>query len=409
MVNKMKILQINAVYNISSTGRIVTELHSALLEKEIDSFVAYSKTNKLDDANLYQIGSLFDTKLHALLSRITGKQGYFSNFATKRLLKYIDSINPDVIHLGNLHGNFINLPMLLNYIAENDIPTVITLHDCWFFTGKCCHYTADNCWKWQTQCDKCPIIEKYNKSWFFDRTQRMFDDKKELFGKINNLAVIGVSDWLTNDAKKAPVFEKAKLIRRIYNWIDLNIFYPRETDELRKELNLSGEFVLMSVSHKWCAEKGLIKVVDLARKMPHIKFVLVGRIVDEIDLPSNIISVGEVKSAEKMAEYYSIADAMLYLSIQETFGKVTAESIASGTPVIGYNSTATPELIGNGCGKVLELDATNDEIAQAIEEIRENGKEKYFSNCVEFAKNNFDKDKLIGDFIDLYKEMIEKK
>lgn len=409
MVNKMKVLQINAVYNISSTGKIVTELHNALIEKGIDSYVAYSKTSKLDDVNLYQIGSLADTKLHALLSRITGKQGYFSSFATKRLLKYIDSINPDVIHFGNLHGNFINLPMLLNYIAEKDIPTVITLHDCWFFTGKCCHYTADGCWKWQTQCDNCPIIEKYNKSWFFDRTRKMFDDKKELFGKINNLAVIGVSDWLTNDAKKAPIFENAKLIKRIYNWIDLNMFYPKETSELRKKLNLSDEFVLISVSHKWCAEKGLIKVVDLARKMPHIKFVLVGRIVDEIDLPSNIISVGEVKSAEKMVEYYSMADAMLSLSVQETFGKMTAESIASGTPVIGYNSTATPELIGNGCGKVVELNATIDEIAQAVEEIRENGKEKYSNTCVEFARDNFDKNKLIGDFIDLYKEMIEKK
>ncbi|MBR5544176.1 MAG: glycosyltransferase, partial [Clostridia bacterium] len=113
--------------------------------------------------------------------------------------------------------------------------------------------------------------------------------------------------------------------------------------------------------------------------------------------------------AEKMVEYYSMADAMLSLSVQETFGKMTAESIASGTPVIGYNSTATPELIGNGCGKVVELNATIDEIAQAVEEIRENGKDKYFNTCVEFARNNFDKNKLISDYIDLYKEMIEKK
>ena len=404
----MKILQINALYGSSSTGRTTMELDVELLNQGHESFVAVPKSTELKE-NIYIVGDKFDWNCHGFLSRLLGTQGYFSKQSTKKLIKHIDNIKPDVIHLRNLHGNFINLPILLNYIAEKDIPTVITLHDCWFFTGKCCHYTADDCWKWQTQCDNCPIIEKYNKSWFFDRTRKMYDDKKELFGKINNLAVIGVSDWLTNDAKKAPIFEKAKLIKRIYNWIDLNMFYPRETSELRKELNLTDEFVLMSVSHKWCAEKGLTKVVDLAKKMPHIKFVLVGRIVDEIDLPSNIISVGEVKSAEKMVEYYSMADAMLSLSVQETFGKMTAESIASGTPVIGYNSTATPELIGNGCGKVVELNATIDEIAQAVEEIRENGKDKYFNTCVEFAKNNFDKNKLISDYIDLYKEMIEKK
>ena len=404
----MKILQINALYGSSSTGRTTMELDVELLNQGHESFVAVPKSTELKE-NIYIVGDKFDWNCHGFLSRLLGTQGYFSKQSTKKLIKHIDNIKPDVIHLRNLHGNFINLPILLNYIAEKDIPTVITLHDCWFFTGKCCHYTADDCWKWQTQCDNCPIIEKYNKSWFFDRTRKMFDDKKELFGKINNLAVIGVSDWLTNDAKKAPIFEKAKLIKRIYNWIDLNMFYPRETSELRKELNLTDEFVLMSVSHKWCAETGLTKVVDLAKKMPHIKFVLVGRIVDEIDLPSNIISVGEVKSAEKMVEYYSMADAMLSLSVQETFGKMTAESIASGTPVIGYNSTATPELIGNGCGKVVELNATIDEIAQAVEEIRENGKDKYFNTCVEFARNNFDKNKLISDYIDLYKEMIEKK
>ena len=127
------------------------------------------------------------------------------------------------------------------------------------------------------------------------------------------------------------------------------------------------------------------------------------------ELPENVLSVGATNSVDKLATYYSMADAMLNLSIQETFGKTTAEAIATGTPVIGYNSTATPELIGNGCGKVLELNATIDEIAEAVEEIRSNGKDKYFNTCVEFSKNNFEKNKLIGDYIDLYKEMIEKK
>lgn len=404
----MKILQINALYGGSSTGRTTMELDIELTNQGYESFVAVPKSIQEKD-NIYIVGDKLDWNSHAFFSRLLGTQGYFSKQPTKKLIKYIENIKPDVIHMRNLHGNYINLPLLLKYIAKNDIPTVITLHDCWFFTGKCCYYTADNCWKWQTQCDNCPIIEKYNKSWFFDRTRKMFNDKKELLGKINNLAVIGVSDWLTNDAKKAPIFENAKVVKRIYNWIDLELFYPRETKELRQELNLADDFVVVCVSHTWCAEKGLLKIIDLAKKIPHVKFVLVGNMPEGYELPENVLSVGATNSVDKLATYYSMADAMLNLSIQETFGKTTAEAIATGTPVIGYNSTATPELIGNGCGKVLELNATIDEIAEAVEEIRSNGKDKYFNTCVEFSKNNFEKNKLIGDYIDLYKEMIEKK
>ena len=404
----MKILQINAVYGSSSTGRTTMELDIELTNQGHESIIAAPKTIKEKD-NIYKIGNSFDWKMHGLFSRIFGTQAYFSTTPTKKLVEYIDNEKPDLIHLRNLHGNYINLPILLKYIAKKDIPTVITLHDCWFFTGKCCYYTADGCDKWQTQCDKCPILKKYNKSWFFDRTKKMFNDKKELLGKINNLAVIGVSEWITNEGKKAPIFENAKIIKRIYNWINLEAFCPKDTEVLRTEHKLTNEFVVLCVSQIWSADKGLYKVIELAKKVPDTKILLIGKLPDGCELPENIVSIGVVNSVEKLSAYYSMADVMLNLSVQETFGKTTAEAISTGTPVIGYNATATPELIGNGCGKVLELDATVDKIAEAVEEIKRNGKDKYFNNCVEFAKNNFDKNKLISDYIDLYKEMIEKK
>ena len=212
----MKILQINAVNAIASTGRNARELGDFLLSQGHDSVIAYSKGPSLDKNREFIIGNNIDEKLHGLLSRISGMQGYFSRGATKKLLSFMDEYSPDVVVLNNLHANYINLPLLLGYLAKKDIATVAVLHDCWFYTGKCCHYTAKGCYKWKESCGACPQLKKYNKSWFFDRTEKMLADKKKLFGAIPRLAVVGVSDWITEEARKAPVFTNAKIFKRIW-------------------------------------------------------------------------------------------------------------------------------------------------------------------------------------------------
>ena len=183
----MKIIQINAVNALSSTGRITLELNDFFMENGCNSVIAYSKGPSVIASNEYKIGCNLDTKIHGLLSRITGKQGYFSYFATKKLLRFMDEYFPDVVILHNLHGNYINLPILLKYLAKRDIATVAVLHDCWFYTGKCCHYTTQKCYKWKESCGNCPQLKKYNKSWFFDRTKQMHRDKIKLFSAIPRL------------------------------------------------------------------------------------------------------------------------------------------------------------------------------------------------------------------------------
>lgn len=399
----MKILQVNAVSSYGSTGRTTTEMADYLDAKGFGSFVAYAGGTPYN--NGFKVGTSLGMKVHALGSRITGKQGYFSQAGTKKLIKYIRKIQPDIVHLRNLHGNFINLKMLLKYLSENDIATVITLHDCWFYTGKCTHYTVDNCYKWQSGCGNCPRLKKDNPSWYFDKTMEMFKDKKELFEKIPRLAVVGVSDWIANEARNS-FLSTAQIVRRIYNWIDLDVFKPNYNLNLRKKYNLENKFVILGVASGWSNSKGINKFIELSYELDeNYQIFLVGRMNSSIELPPNIISIPRTDNTIELAEYYSMADVFINLSLEESFGKVTAEALACGTPVIVLNSTANPELVGKRCGYVAEKYHSKT-ILEFLEDIQKKGKEAYSKHCVAYARSNFNKSDRIQDYINLYKELI---
>lgn len=399
----MKVLQINAVYKIRSTGRIVFELHQFLLKNGIESYVACSDGNDSDE--IYLIGSDYEKKLHALMSRLTGLQGYFSRKGTKKLIKYVEQIKPDIVHLGNLHANYVNLPMLLRYLAQHDIGTVITLHDCWFFTGKCMHYMVVKCQKWKEGCNLCPQLRVDNKSWFFDRTSKIWKDKKAGIEAIPRLAVIGVSDWITNEAR-GSLLGRAKIIRRIYNWIDLDTFRYVGSDKQREEWHLEGRFVILGVANRWSLRKGLDMFIRLAEKIESNKrIVLVGEL-PECRLPGNIIHIPSTNQVQKLVKYYSMADVFLQLSLEETFGKVTAEALACGTPVITIDSTANGELVSDACGVILKnLEIT--EIVDALHEVEKHGKSYYKDTCREFAENNFDLIERAKDYVNIYQQLID--
>ena len=403
----MKIVQINAVYNISSTGRTTTELHEALQSAGHQSFVVYSQTNVSNAENTYHMGSPLDIKIHGFLSRLSGKQGYFSVNSTKKLLKLLDNIKPDVVHLRNLHGNYINLPMLLKYLAKNDIATVVTLHDFWFITGKCVHYINVKCDKWQNECGNCPNLNSGNPTWFFDKTKTMHKDKKRLFGNISRLAITGVSEWVTDEAKKSPIGQKA-IIKRIYNWIDFNKFYPRDIGGLKQEKGLQNNFVILGVASGWTVNKGLDSFISLAEQKKEYKFILVGPMPDNVKLPENVKTVGLTSSVDELAEYYSMADVFVTFSTAETFGKVSAEAMSCGTPVICHNATACPEILGENCGYSVDVNDVKA-VADAIDKVYSKGKKYYAENCVNHARMNFDKDVLIGEYIELYTELCEEK
>lgn len=382
----MRILQINSVYNeFSSTGRNVYELHHYLIDKGEESFVI-SFDDGDNENNIFHFKDSFGAKVHAVASRITGLQGYFSNINTKKVIHKINEIQPDIILLHVLHSNCIHLKKLFDYFNTQNFKIVLILHDTWYFTGHCCYYTQYNCMKWKERCGNCPAKKDWNTSWLFDQSVKCLKDKEKLYSAISNrLLVIGVSDWIVAEAKNS-ILKNAKEIKRIYNWTDLDIFKP----------NCKDEKYVLCIASKWSKNKGLYKIIQFAKDNPNITIHMIGKIENN-DLPKNIKTLGIIKKQNELAKEYANASVFLNPSIQETFGKTTAESLACGTPVIVLNSTACPELVDENVGYVVELNdqhALNDSILDCMNK----GKQFYIENCRKKAEKLFDKNKNLNEY-----------
>lgn len=405
----MKVAQLNVTYgNADSTGRNVKELHEYLLDSGADSHVYTSKINdssKIDE-RIHLFSSDVDKKVHALLSRITGKQGYFSFLSTKKLISELSMVRPDVVILHVLHSNCINLPVFFKYLSINDIPVVIVLHDCWYFTGHCCHYIEENCEKWKKDCLGCSQIHKWNKSWFFDTASQCLRDKKRWFYSVSRLGVVGVSDWITGEAKKS-ILRDATIIRRIYNWIDLETFRPRDTREMRKQFGIAkGIQVLLGVASSWSNQKGLREMLFVALSIPEAKIIMVGKMPKDVVVPKNMICVGIVKNPIKLSEFYSMADVFLNPSIQETFGKTTAEALSCGVPVVVYDTAACTELVGDNCGKIVAKGNKELYVQNIRKQLAENDV-IVRSQCRAFAIGKFSAYDRMHDYENMLKEIIK--
>lgn len=400
----MKVLQINAVCGEGSTGRICLELSDFLMKGGHESLILFGN-GRSNYSHAKKIASKMGVKIHGVLSRLTGKNAAFSLISTGKAIKEIKRFQPSIVHLHNLHGNYINLKRILKYLAKKNIPTVITLHDCWFFTGKCTHYTSVQCYRWQVGCEKCPKLKADIPSCFFDCSAKMWKEKKELFSAIPRLGVVGVSDWITAEAQKS-FLKDAKIVQRIYNWIDLSVFYPR-TEDIRDKYGIpKDKFLVLCISAGWT--KGTAKYEDLLRLSSTLgddtQIVLAGNILEGKNLPSNITAIGYVRSTEELAKLYSQADVYIHLSREDTFGKVIAEALACGIPAIVYNATACPELIGEDCGYVVET-GNIEEVKNCIDKVRELGKLQFSNKCIDFVKKSFEKEQLIKETIELYNRL----
>lgn len=399
----MNILQINSVCGIGSTGRIATDLHAILLSQGQQSTIAFGRDAARYCDHTIRIGSKPDNYLHVARTRFLDSHGFGSAAATRKLIAQIEVLNPDVIHLHNLHGYYLHIGLLFDYLKVANKPVVWTLHDCWAFTGHCAYFDFAGCERWRSQCHDCPLKSEYPKSLFFDRSQKNYQQKKALFTGVQKLTIVTPSKWLAALVKESFLQEYPVAV--INNGIDLNVFQPTPSD-FRRRFNLEDQFILLGVATPWSERKGYRFFLELAMQLrPDEKIVLVGVSAEHIkELPAGIIGIAKTDSTAELAEIYSAADLFINPTLEEVLGLVNIEALACGTPVVTFNSGGSPECLDENCGLVVERGDLPGLVA-AIATVRKRGKAAYSIHCQNRAQDLFDKDGRFAEYVDLYKAM----
>lgn len=403
----MKVLQINATYGTGSTGEIVAGIGQVATQKGIEMYYACAVRPKvIRNEHIFVIGNAFDHKRHALYSRIFGRQANYSFLATKKLLVWINSVKPDIIHLHNLHNNYINISLLFDYVQKNKIQTVITLHDCWFFTGKCCHFLYDDCDRWLYGCGKCPRQRKEIPSYFFDRSGSEFSAKQRLIGENPYIHVVGCSHWLTDCAKRSLLADRVE--KTIYNGIDLSTFKPVKESNL-VQLCLKDKFVIIGFANKWLSDDNKETIDYITSNLPaSMVLLLMGCSSKQIqrNQKDNVIMMGFVENRAELAEYYSYSDVFVNVTKVDSFPTVNIESLACGTPVITYDSGGSAETIDEATGMVVPY-GDSRQLLRCIQKVKENGKSFYSENCRRRAEQIYDKTIRFKEYVDLYYKITE--
>lgn len=404
-----KLLQINPVVRENtSTGRIMRELGELAQAAGWESYIAYSRARDgipAHSSKLVPVGNRLDLLLHWLATRLFDAHGLVSRCATRQLIRRIREIDPDVVHIHNVHGYFLNYPLLCRFLSERSKPVIWTVHDCWLFTGHCYHYAAAGCDRWQSGCHHCPQKLAFPTSWLLDRSRRNFQAKQESIGGIGSLTLVTVSDWMRREVGKSFLKDKPCLV--IHNGIDLEVFRPHPDTDIRSRCGIpEGPFVL-AVASIWLPEKGLPDLVRLADLLdPDIRLVIVGRMTAEqkATLPGRVIAISRTDNAAALAELYSEALCLVNPTWQDNYPTVNLEAIACGTPVITYRTGGSVESITPETGFVVQQGDVVS-LSACIRYIRKQGESSFIGPCREYALQHFSRTDRFQDYIRLYEDL----
>ncbi len=396
-----RLLQINVTANWGSTGKITEDIGNLAIRNGWESHIAYGRGKSISNSKLIRVGNELDRFIHALETRLWDNHGFSSKYATRQFISKINKINPDIIHLHNLHGYYLNFPLLFDYLKQWGGPVVYTLHDCWPYTGHCAYYSYIKCIKWHDGigCRNCPQLSSYPRSIWKDNSSDNYIVKRKALLDMPNLTLVTVSDWLRCELTKS--FLKGYPSLTIHNGVDTSVFKPSKT--VSKDFSKK---IILGVASVWDHRKGLNDFISLRTKLPYeYLIILVGLSKKQIaTLPKGIVGLERTNSIHQLIDLYSIADVYVNTSVEETLGMTTIESMACGTPVIVYDATACPETVGHNTGLIVQPHNI-PELANAILEITTKDKTTYERPLKDWVFNEFDESKNYMKYLDLYSKL----
>lgn len=400
----MIVFEINSV-PYGSTGRIMFQIADTVKAMGGVAYTSASFTKSRGENfpdTYYRIGGAVGKTEHIILAKLTGRHGCYSHFATHKLIEKIKQIKPDIIHLHNIHGWYLNWKMLFNYLKNADIPVVWTLHDCWSFTGHCPHFMAVECEKWKTGCYECPLYKLYP-GCFFDDSEKQYVLKRNCFTGVPNITVVTPSQWLMDLVKQSYLKDYDTVV--VNNGIDLTKFKPR-ISRFREKYGLVDKTVLLGVAFDWSTRKGIDDFKRLAEELPkEYAIVLVGVSATVAkELPGRIIAIACTQDQEGLAEIYSAADLFVNPTLEDNFPTVNLEALACGTPVITYRTGGSSECLTEKCGKVVPY-KNYEALRNAILEMK-NAKKIMTQACTERAQH-FGREDAYKKYIELYKKCLK--
>lgn len=412
-MQKKRLLQINPVLRVNtSTGRIMQEIGELAIQHGWESYIAYSYGRdgiRSCLSQLVPVGGKADVALHGLATRLFDRHGLASTCTTRKFIRRIKEINPDVIHIHNLHGYFINYRVLFDYLSEAGIPVVWTVHDCWLYTGHCFYYSFIDCDRWQSGCQDCPQRAEFPASWFADRSSRNYIDKRNAFTSVpvDRMVIVPVSEWIKEEMSRS--FFHGYDMRVIHNGIDTDIFRladENDINRIRDIYHIAEKHILLGVASVWSREKGLGDFIRLSEMLNDDEIIVLVGVGEKIRkrLPKNIMGIGRTENIRQLAQLYSAATAFVNLTRQDNYPTVNLESIACGTPVITYRTGGSIEAVTEQTGVVVEQGDLNG-IIGAVRAIEQRGKAYYQHPCRNYALAHFRKEDRYADYLRLYDEL----